>query len=99
MYALHQCNAMHTFLKSSLTRGSTGNIMIEGFTKNFSFDTTQEPQQLRSYNCACGFIIGTKSAVIKYHQIVVKSYKEYRPITGNRISTEQLATAFSSLTL
>ncbi len=42
--------------------------------KNFRFDTIcniiQEPQELQRFNCAFRFI--SKSAVIKYHQLLPK---------------------------
>ncbi len=61
--------------------------------KNFRFNTvcniTQEPQELQRYNRACRFI--GKSAVIKYHPLLLKD------ISINRKSLfEQLATASSS---
>ncbi len=42
--------------------------------KNFRFDNicniTQEPKELRRYNCVCWFI--GKSGVIKYRQLLLK---------------------------
>ncbi len=50
-------------------------LMYRGcFMKNFHFNTicniTQEPRELQTYICACGFI--GKSAVIKYNLLLSK---------------------------
>ena len=64
--------------------------------KNFRFKTicniTQEPQNLQTFNCACGFI--GKSAVIKYHQLLSKVQ-----CINWKSCFDQLATASSSISL
>ena len=53
------------------------------FLNNFRdyCNITQEPQDLQTFNCACGFI--GMSAVIKYHQLLSK----VQLLMGSRVST------------